>query len=214
MGGRGPTAALLMDVGGVLVTEYWPGAAAEWGARLGLSPDAFMAALYDGNDAEVLVGRVSEDDWWRGTVRGRLGVDPEAIEALRADLAARERWDPALVSRVRALRGTGTATAVVSNTWSGLRARMAAAGVLDVADELVLSCEVGCAKPDRRIYEIALSRLGVAPEAALFVDDVPVNVDAARALGMAGHVHRGDRGVEGVRETLARIDAFVASSER
>jgi FMN phosphatase YigB (HAD superfamily) len=51
-------------------------------------------------------------------------------------------------------------------------------------NELVLSFEVGCAKPEARMYEQCLERLAVSPEEALFVDDVPANVEAAAALGM------------------------------
>ena len=195
--------SVLIDAGGVLVPEYLPAVAAEWGERLGISPTAFMAALYEGDDAGVLIGRVSEDAWW-AVVQERLRTGPDLIAELRRDLASRETWDEALVARLRSLRGSGVSTAVVSNTWPGLRTRMSDGGLVDIADDLVLSCEVGCAKPDRRIYEIAHRRLGTEPARALFIDDTPVNVTAARALGMAGHVHT-DRA-----QTLARIEEFVA----
>jgi HAD superfamily hydrolase (TIGR01509 family) len=46
---------------------------------------------------------------------------------------------------------------------------------------------VGCRKPDPRIFEIALERLGgVAPERALFLDDHPGNIAGARAAGITG----------------------------
>ncbi|MEV0321733.1 HAD family phosphatase [Streptomyces sp. NPDC050658] len=195
--------SVLIDAGGVLVPEYLPGVAARWGERLGLAPAAFLAALYEGNDSGVLIGRVGLDAWW-DIVRERLRVGPEAIRELRGDLEARETWDEQLVAALRALRGAGVPTAVVSNTWPGLRERMTRGGLTDIADHLVLSCEVGCAKPGRRIYEIALGRLGAEPERALFIDDVPANVSAARALGLAGHVHTE------TASTLARIGKFVA----
>lgn len=194
---------VLMDVGGVLVREYLPAVAATWGRRLGLTPTAFLAALYEGDDSGVLVGRVSEDAWW-GTVRVRLRTGPDVIAELRRDLASMESWDEELVACLRGLRQRGVRTAVVSNTWPGLRARMTAGGLTDIADHLVLSCEAGCAKPDRRIYELTLRMLAVEPARALFVDDVPGNVAAARALGMAGHVHTA------TAETLARIEEFTA----
>ncbi|MFI8879182.1 HAD family hydrolase [Streptomyces sp. NPDC055243] len=194
---------VLIDVGGVLVREYLPAAAAAWGRRLGLPAAAFMAALYEGDESGVLIGRVGADAWWE-TVRERLRTGPDVIAELRRDLAARETWDEELVACLRGLRGRGVPTAVVSNTWPGLRTRMADGGLLDIADHIVLSCEVGCAKPDRRIYEIALRPLGIEPAAALFVDDTPGNVEAAQALGMAGHVHTG------TAETLARIEEFTA----
>ena len=49
---------------------------------------------------------------------------------------------------------------------------------------MVASCEVGSNKPDRRIYDACLARLGVAPGRALFVDDSSANVEAAAALGL------------------------------
>ncbi|MFK4070614.1 HAD family hydrolase [Streptomyces sp. NPDC029674] len=222
MAGEPGPRGVLIDVGGVLVREYLPAAATAWGARLGISAQAFLTALYEGNDSGVLIGLIPEDEWWR-TVGRRLGLDADGIAEVRRDLAARETWDEALVARLRGLRGsrglraqpgprgpraTGTVvTAVVSNTWPGLRARMTAAGLLDIADHLVLSCEVGCAKPDPRIYEIALRRTGAEPARTLFIDDVAENVEAARSLGMAGHVHTVHTGTPA---TLRRIDEFLA----
>ncbi|GAA1926989.1 hypothetical protein GCM10009837_60480 [Streptomyces durmitorensis] len=194
---------VLIDVGGVLVRDYLPAASAAWGRRLGLSAAAFMAALYEGDESGVLIGRVSADAWWE-TVRERLRTGPDVIAELRRDLASRETWDEALVAGLRGLRARGVPTAVVSNTWPGLRTRMSQGGLLDVADHLVLSCEAGCAKPDRRIYEIALRLLGVEPADALFIDDTPANGAAARALGMDGHVHTG------TAQTLARVEEFTA----
>lgn len=51
-------------------------------------------------------------------------------------------------------------------------------------DHLVLSYEVGLAKPDHRIYHEVVSRSGRRPESCLFIDDLPANVEAARAIGM------------------------------
>lgn len=86
--------------------------------------------------------------------------------------------------------------------WGG-RLGMPPAGLLDVADEIVLSCEVGYAKPDPRIYRTALGRLAAEPGAALFIDDTPGHVAAAEALGLTGHVHTSPA------STMARITAFL-----
>jgi putative hydrolase of the HAD superfamily len=80
--------------------------------------------------------------------------------------------------------------------------------MLDIAGEIVLSCEAGYAKPDPRICLTALDRLGAGPAAALFIDDKPGNVAAAEALGMTGHVHAGS-----VR-TIARIAGLRRASPR
>jgi glucose-1-phosphatase len=53
-------------------------------------------------------------------------------------------------------------------------------------DPLIFSCEVGSAKPSETIFRLALERAGVRAEDCAFVDDTPVNVEAAVKLGMVG----------------------------
>jgi putative hydrolase of the HAD superfamily len=193
--------AVLIDVGGVLMGNHWPAAALAWGERLGLSEQAFMAALFGGNDDQVLIGRMTEAEWW-DVVGQRLRIGAADRLELRQDLEAREVWDTALVALLRRLRGR-VKTAIVSNAWPELRTRMASQGLLDVVDEIVLSCEAGCAKPDQRIFEIALERVANGPIDTLFVDDTPEHVAVARSLGMHAHLHTS------THETIATIEWFV-----
>jgi putative hydrolase of the HAD superfamily len=51
---------------------------------------------------------------------------------------------------------------------------------------LVLSHEVGLLKPDPRIYELALQRFELRAECTVFIDDIPTNVEGARAVGLHG----------------------------
>lgn len=88
-----------------------------------------------------------------------------------------------LVDAVTTARRHGLLTALLSNADS-----------LDVPDGLfdtiVLSGEVGVAKPDRRIFELAAERLGLQPDECVFVDDLAVYVHAAARTGMVGVHHR------------------------
>jgi len=193
--------AVLIDIGGVLIPDYLPAAAAHWSTRLGITQQAFLAALFGGSDGQVLTGKVSEPAWWN-TIAARLDAGPGALAELRRDLASREMWDEALVTLLRRLRGHAK-TAIVSNAWPRTRASMAQAGMTDIADEIVLSCEVGYAKPDARIYRAALRHLAASPGDALFIDDTPGHVTAAESLGMTGHVHTTTTG------TITRIEDFL-----
>jgi HAD superfamily hydrolase (TIGR01509 family) len=59
-------------------------------------------------------------------------------------------------------------------------------------DAILFSAEEGLKKPDPELYRRALARLNVQPGEAVFVDDFSENVEAARALGLAGvHFTRG-----------------------
>lgn len=85
---------------------------------------------------------------------------------------------------LRSLREKGVRTAFVSNCADNTRPHLEELGLPALVDELVLSCEVRAAKPDPRIFEIALERLGVAAADALFVDDQQPFCDAAAGLGI------------------------------
>lgn len=75
-------------------------------------------------------------------------------------------------------------------------------------DEVVASCHLGARKPDAAFYEALLDRLGCTAGEVLFVDDREVNVEAARAVGIASHrfAH-----AAGVRRFLADHGVEVAS---
>ena len=49
---------------------------------------------------------------------------------------------------------------------------------------MTISAEAGVMKPDARIFQLALEKLGIAPSESVFLDDFPENVEAARAVGM------------------------------
>jgi putative hydrolase of the HAD superfamily len=197
----GSTPTILIDIGGVLGQDHLPTAAAEWSTRLDISPQTFLNALFAGNDEQVLIGRIDEATWWN-IVQQRLQISTDLIIEIQRDLAARQTWDSSIVNRLRSLRGAAK-TAIISNAWPHTRTRMVKADLIDLVDDIVLSCEVGYAKPDARIYIDALQRIGAEPAGALFIDDTPGHVDAARSLGMTGHIHVDAAG------TIARIDNFL-----
>jgi putative hydrolase of the HAD superfamily len=58
------------------------------------------------------------------------------------------------------------------------------ASLVPLFDVIVESSTAGCRKPERRFYEIALERAGVAPEEVVFLDDLGINLKPARDLGM------------------------------
>lgn len=88
---------------------------------------------------------------------------------------------PDTAAVLKGLRDNGIATSVVSNIAWDIRPVLAASGA--EAGQVVLSFEVGAAKPDPRIFREALDRLGMHPGEALMVGDSVENDGAARELG-------------------------------
>ena len=76
-------------------------------------------------------------------------------------------------------------TALLSNAWDGTREMVR--GIYDftgVFDFVVFSAEVRMRKPDPEAFRLVLDRLEVQPQEAVFVDDFPPNIEAARRMGL------------------------------
>jgi putative hydrolase of the HAD superfamily len=82
------------------------------------------------------------------------------------------------------LRSQGILIALVSNCADNTRGLLEYLGVIPLVDAVVLSCEVGSAKPSPEIYVTALADLGVAAADAVFVDDQPTFCMGAEAVGV------------------------------
>ncbi len=180
-----PFEAVLFDFSGVLTSSPWPALSA---SALG--------------DLELLVGPYHEDTDhpWHRLERGEVTIEEwlTAVQAAAAaagtelDLAPMQNLLSTLtvhdqvVVYIERLRSDGYRTALVTNnvregsaTWRAMIA------VDDLFDVVVDSSAVGMRKPNPAIFEHALAQLGgVAPDRAVFLDDVEGNLAGARAAGL------------------------------
>ena len=113
---------------------------------------------------------------------------PELIDSLvamerRFTETGVELWEDSLPV-VYELRQRGVRTALVSNCSHSIRGIVDRLGLVDAFDEVILSFEVGFAKPDPAIYREALRRVDVEPDRAVFVDDQQEYCDGAASIGI------------------------------
>ncbi|KOV90181.1 HAD family hydrolase [Nocardia sp. NRRL S-836] len=107
--------------------------------------------------------------------------DPVVEQGLLRRMFGGATPDPAMVELVRKARAAGLHTALLSNSWGeGYPADL----LVELFDTVVISGRVGLRKPDERIYRHTLEQIGVPAGRAVFFDDAPVNVEAAKAVGM------------------------------
>lgn len=176
--------AVLFDIGGVLEmtprTDWRDG----WAARLGVTPGAFeeqVGAIWEpgsvGAASLEALERLTADAFGLGDADVSALMDDawaEYVGTLNQELA---RYFASLRPRVR--------TGILSNSFVGAREReQELYGFEDMCDVIVYSHEVGWMKPDPRIYHAACDRLGCAAEDVVLLDDLPANIDGARAVGM------------------------------
>jgi HAD superfamily hydrolase (TIGR01509 family) len=164
----------------------------QWGALLaataGVEPAAFAAAVSQRADpvadGRLTVRRALEDSLADLGVPTDDGVVDRLVAADKKYVREKATLHEDTAPFLESLRGQGVRTAFVSNCADNTRPLLDWLGLTPLVDELVLSCEVRAAKPDPRIFEVALDRLGVAAEDTLFVDDQQAFCDAAAALGI------------------------------
>ena len=176
--------AVIFDIGDVLECNPRTGWQMRWADRLDLDVHEFERCLDPiWNPGSIGAATLA---YIEGQTADALGLDPGTLGALMDDAWAEyvgslnsELAD--YFARLRARYRTG----ILSNSFVGAREReQEAYGFEDMCDVIVYSHEVGYLKPDHRVYELICSRLAVAPDEAVFLDDVQANVDAARAVGM------------------------------
>jgi putative hydrolase of the HAD superfamily len=190
-------AAVLLDALGTLIEleRPWPHLVAELAARgvvVG-EDDARRAML-----AEMAYYRAHHDEassWaalrdlrrrCAGVVAGELGLALPPDDVLEALLASiRFNAYPEVPEALARLRAGGARLAVVSNWDVSLHDVLERTGLRPLVDAVVISAEVGVAKPQPAIFHAALERLGATAADALHVgDSLELDVAGARAAGL------------------------------
>ncbi|MGI5197375.1 HAD family hydrolase [Streptomyces sp. CA-288835] len=142
-------------------------------------------------DMPLLLGAITKQQWVESIVLRLAGEVSEAqARELGTAFAKTPFWADDVVVDMLLQARRHMPLVLVTNATVELEDELAGLGLADLADHVVSSARVGVAKPDRKIYEIAAERAGVAMERCLFVDDLPENVEAAVRLGMTGVHYR------------------------
>lgn len=192
---------LLVDFGGVLTTDVFASFAA-FCASAGLDPDDLARRFREDTPVhDALIGleegTLSPEDF-EVRVAEELGVEPDGlIERLMAGA----RLDHDMIGAVRAARGAGVRTGLISNSWGVDRYDRDLLG--ELFDGVVISGEHGIRKPSRRMYELGAEAVDLPAEACVYVDDLGFNLKPAAQLGMATVKH------EEAAETIAELERLL-----
>jgi putative hydrolase of the HAD superfamily len=145
------------------------------------------------------------DDYDRGSLRGReyyqkvmreAGVpvtnardfDARADRITLLDVHSWARINGETEALIRAVREAGYKAGVLSNMpHDFLENEPDVLRLFDLCDPCIFSCRYNLIKPDPAIYQMLIDALGCAPEEIVFFDDLPVNVDGARNMGVKAY---------------------------
>jgi len=180
--------AILFDLGRVLVDYDHQRTVTAVTDCCSSEPEAITAFMQATAD-DFGVGTLSAEEFHTRLAQ-ELGYNQSFPDFVQTYASGLRRNEEALAYAIALQRRSNVTVGIISNT------NAAHVYWLDehlpelIAFDLVMmSNEVAMLKPDAAIFELALELLNVYPKQAIFIDDLAVNVEAARALGLAGIVH-------------------------
>jgi putative hydrolase of the HAD superfamily len=204
--------AIVSDFGGVLTTPLLNSFAAIQD-DIGISAESLGRAMREGlAEGEELPlfklerGEISEEEFLERLSDGLEPILGHRPRLHRFRHMFFDALDPnqEMIALMRELQRGGLKMALLTNNvkeWEPLWRSMLP--VDEIFEEIVDSAFVGCRKPEARIYELTLERIGVAPEACLFIDDIRPNCEGAEAVGMrAIHFRDNEQAIGEIRAAL------------
>jgi len=188
-----PINGIIFDYGGVILDMRWD-IARELALDHGLGERAIVETLY-GSDTwrQVETGRGDREAWLVEAHTKLEQMAGKPVPPLHTHWREKQHLIDANVALIGRLR-PAYKTALLSNADETLRDRLRSFGLERLFDGIVISADVGMAKPEPEIYALAAESIGLPAAECVFVDDMESNIAAARSAGMQGVYYRVDLG--------------------
>jgi glucose-1-phosphatase len=197
--------AVFFDLGGVILRTEYQAPRQHLAERFGMDYDDIDKVVFgggtNGSAVRATLGEITEEEHWRNVMK-TLKLPASEYERVRDEFFAGDVLDREILNFLRSIKPKYK-TGLISNAWSGLRDFIQRERFDDAFHRMVISAEVGVAKPDPRIYHIALEQLQARAEEAVFVDDVLENIEACEQVGMRGiHFRNPDTTLKQLKDLL------------
>ena len=193
--------SVIFDWGGVLIDDPAPGLMQYCAQALSVTKDDYIRT-HDKFAADFQKGLIGEDTFWE-RICGELDVPKPKVPSLWAD-AFKAVYVPKedMFSLAARLRNNDYKTALLSNTEAAAMQYFYQLSAFGGFDVLVFSCAEGTRKPEKKIYELTIQRLGSRPGQSVFIDDKPEYINGAKQTGLNTIL---SRNVEQVKNELAGL---------
>jgi epoxide hydrolase-like predicted phosphatase len=178
--------AIIFDFGRVISAQKPLSLIRSYEEQLGLDPDTINSIMF-GSQAwqDTLLGRKTTEEFWH-LIGPELGLKTaDEVNRFRRRYHADETINEAVLDLIRKLHGRYK-LAILSNSPPDLTRWLVDWEMRDLFEVVFCSGDEGMIKPDPAAFKLTRERLGVEPGEAVFIDDTPEHVEAARKLGIQG----------------------------
>jgi putative hydrolase of the HAD superfamily len=178
--------AVVLDFGGVIVRTEDHKGRSELEEKYKLPPGgSHQLVFYSSISDSATIGQAEPGEIW-DHVADELSLSPDELHLFKQSFWAGDNLDEELIQFLNSCR-PHYKTAILSNAWKNLREVLAETYHIiegQTVDHILISAELGFAKPDPKIYKILADTLACQYHEILFVDDFIENIQAARSLGI------------------------------
>ena len=186
-----PTAplAVIFDLDGV-IRDWNDSEMSDVETAFGLEPGTILAVGFSEDLGPAsMTGRITYREWMDEIRRRVIDRHGDSVAGALDEWEANVGLvDTEMLDVVRTVRRQ-TTVALLSNATTRLRSDLHKLDLVDELDVIFNTAEIGVAKPDAAVFHHVLDQLGLTAEQALFIDDLAVNVEGARAVGITAHQH-------------------------
>ncbi len=175
--------AVIFDWGGVVAPNPKGGWLDVLADMMNTTVDDLLPHWRSAGYADLSKGIIDEATFWsrfEASVRRPL---PDDVSRIWVDGSALNSYSE-MTSFIEELRDMNIRVAILSNTVGPMSKIARQSGIYDGFDPIVLSDEIGLIKPDTLIYQNVLDQLQLLSSDCLYVDDLPKNLEPAKAMGM------------------------------
>lgn len=185
--------AIVFDVGGVLAlggnhrwkkNKFIPsGVHLNMIKKLKISIDQYIDS-FDTTYASAITGKIPPKKVIE-ILSINFGVTSKKLRELYLDSYKKNfKQNKELFNQAFKLKKQGYKIAVLSDQWHLSKEALMPKKIYKKFDAVVVSCDVGIRKPDKKIYQLAVEKLKLAPQKILFIDNQKWNIAPAKKLGM------------------------------
>ncbi|MBM3137324.1 MAG: HAD family phosphatase [Chloroflexi bacterium] len=195
--------ALIWDLEGVLLISDIGSVEQIIQKRLDVTRAAIGDFFHSEFNDRVDKGEFTQEQYWLKLL-DNLGLPHDNLSIINKHFYSDLYIDPDLLRRIKEYKKKYK-TALLSNYSDVLRPLLNTQWRVDNAfDEIIISWEVKLVKPDPRIFDLTLQRLGVEKEEAVLIDDREVNIIGARKYGIHAVIFKNkEQAIEDLEKILA-----------
>jgi len=185
--------AILLDVGGVLAlgeSSKWKkgkfipsGVHLNMVKKLKISIDQYLDSI-DSTYVSAITGKLSKKEVIE-ILSKNFGITSKKLKKLYLDSYKNNfKQNKEFFNKLFKLKKQGYKIAILSDQWFLSKEALMPEKFYKNFDEVIVSCDVGIRKPNKKIYQLAVKKLNFSPKEILFIDNQRWNILPAKKLGM------------------------------